>query len=342
VQPLLKAFPLPNGPDLGDGTAAFSASYSDPSTVDSYGVRIDYLLSPKFVFFGRYNDAPSTLDQRGAGTFEGSYNCVSDIGYHTRTLTIGASQALTPRLTNEARFNYSRSGAQSIYKLDNFGGAVPPTESLHFPSFASAQNDSFNFVCDFHPYGLSYVDGNAAAWPASRSTSSTNKPTLYTRFCRTSTSTTIALGPVATTVFEWYSIPGRLYVLEMDWDLLFYIRRQRTEHPIPQYFNLNYALEPGDRTHVFHLTGIAELPFGMGKRLVRRSYDPAKTSEHGSDPPRPPLYAQSPNGAMLRAASFSTLSTDTVEKLHLQLTGRRGAQAAGRDNNPQIIAYRNS
>jgi hypothetical protein len=61
VQPLLKAFPLPNGPDLGDGTAAFSASYSDPSTVDSYGVRIDYLLSPKFVFFGRYNDAPSKL-----------------------------------------------------------------------------------------------------------------------------------------------------------------------------------------------------------------------------------------------------------------------------------------
>jgi hypothetical protein len=40
--------------------------------------------------------------------------------------------------------------------------------------------------------------------------------------------------------------------------------------PIPQYFNLNYALEPGDRTHVFHLTGIAELPFGKGKRLVQR------------------------------------------------------------------------
>jgi hypothetical protein len=39
--------------------------------------------------------------------------------------------------------------------------------------------------------------------------------------------------------------------------------------PIPQYFRLNYALEPGDRTHVFHMTGIAELPFGKGKRYVQ-------------------------------------------------------------------------
>jgi hypothetical protein len=39
--------------------------------------------------------------------------------------------------------------------------------------------------------------------------------------------------------------------------------------PIPQYFNLSYALEPGDRTHVFHMAGIAELPFGKGRRFVR-------------------------------------------------------------------------
>ena len=39
--------------------------------------------------------------------------------------------------------------------------------------------------------------------------------------------------------------------------------------PIPQYFDLNYALEPGDRTHVFNMAGIAELPFGKEKRFVR-------------------------------------------------------------------------
>ena len=70
VQPLLNAFPLPNGPDLGNGTAAFSASYSDPSTLNSSGVRIDYLPSgEESTIFGRYSDAPSSFDQRGAGAF---------------------------------------------------------------------------------------------------------------------------------------------------------------------------------------------------------------------------------------------------------------------------------
>ena len=39
VQPLLNAFPLPNGPDLGNGTAAFAAGCSDPSTLDSSSIR---------------------------------------------------------------------------------------------------------------------------------------------------------------------------------------------------------------------------------------------------------------------------------------------------------------
>ena len=64
VQPLLNAFPLPNGPDLGNGTTAFSASYSDPSTLNSSSGRIDYLVSPRVTLFGRYSDAPSEIDQR--------------------------------------------------------------------------------------------------------------------------------------------------------------------------------------------------------------------------------------------------------------------------------------
>ena len=59
VQPLLNAFPLPNGPNLGNGTAAFAASYSDPSTLNSSGIRIDYLPRQRVTIFGRYSDAPS-------------------------------------------------------------------------------------------------------------------------------------------------------------------------------------------------------------------------------------------------------------------------------------------
>jgi hypothetical protein len=52
LQPLLSAFPKPNGPDLGNGTGAFTASYSDPSTLDSYGIRVDYLPWQEWRFSG--------------------------------------------------------------------------------------------------------------------------------------------------------------------------------------------------------------------------------------------------------------------------------------------------
>src|SRR5258708_34176891 len=159
VQPLLNAFPLPNGPDLGNGTAAFSASYSDPSSLDSYSGRADYLPSPRASVFGRYSDAPSTLDQRAGGAYKANYSNVSDLKYHTRSLTLGSSQALSPRLTNEFRFNYSRNRAAISLALDNFGGAVPGPDSVLYPSGALPQNSSFAFFVDFNPYGLKFITG---------------------------------------------------------------------------------------------------------------------------------------------------------------------------------------
>lgn len=39
--------------------------------------------------------------------------------------------------------------------------------------------------------------------------------------------------------------------------------------PIPEFRNLNYALEPGDITHNFVLSSIADLPFGRGHRFLK-------------------------------------------------------------------------
>jgi hypothetical protein len=159
VQPLLNAFPLPNGPDLGNGEAGFTASYSDPSALDSYSLRMDYLLSSKVTFFGRYNDVPSDLDQRGGGYRETNYSSVFDIDYRTQTLTLGSNQSITPRLTNELRFNYSRSRAHATATLDNFGGAVVPPESVLFPAGTTPQTANFYFLGDFNPNGLRLFDG---------------------------------------------------------------------------------------------------------------------------------------------------------------------------------------
>jgi hypothetical protein len=159
VQPLLNAFPKPNGPDLGTGTAAFAASYSDPSTLNSSGIRLDYLPSEKMTIFGRYSDAPSKTDQRGGGVYQTTYSNVDNIKFHTQSLTLGTDQVFSPRLTNEFHFNYSRSRSTVSLTLDNFGGAVPPTESELYPSVAPPQNSAFEFLGDFNPYGLRFISG---------------------------------------------------------------------------------------------------------------------------------------------------------------------------------------
>ena len=159
VQPLLNAFPKPNGKDLGNGTAEFSSGYSDPSSLNAGSIRIDYLATKKITIFGRYNDAPSNIAQRASGQL--NYNTVLNTEYGFQTVTAGSSQAISPHMTNEFRFNYSRSRANGFYTLDNFGGAVPPSNAVLFPSFAP-QGSNFAFLGDLNPYGLRYNFGKAA------------------------------------------------------------------------------------------------------------------------------------------------------------------------------------
>jgi hypothetical protein len=164
VQPLLNAFPkpTPGGQDFGDGTAAFIAGYSDPSSLDSYSIRMDYLPFQKVTVFGRYSDAPSSIAQRAAGVEQRAYNDIWHTKTRTQSLTLGSNQTITPRLTNALRFNYSRSRGDNFDALDNFQGAVPPPDSVLFPSFASSKTGSFSFFGDFNPYGLNYDAGKLA------------------------------------------------------------------------------------------------------------------------------------------------------------------------------------
>ncbi len=162
VQPLLNAFPKPNGapcPNCEAGTAGFVATYSDPSSLDSYSSRIDYVLNSKMTIFGRYSNAPSNTRQRAGGSNQDNYNEVLHTNYRLQSGTLGSDQILTPRLTNEIRFNYSRSRSHSSYTLDDFGGGVPPATAVLFPSFVSPDNAQINFFGDFNPYGLIYRSG---------------------------------------------------------------------------------------------------------------------------------------------------------------------------------------
>ena len=149
IRPYLNAFPIPNGPNrvvngVPNGLAEFSASFSNPSTLDATGIRVDHTFNDRLTLFGRYNYAPSGTDQRG-GQFGSSLSTVARTKYRTQTLTFGSTQSFTSNLSNDFRFNYSKTSTNTFFILDSFGGAVPPADALLFPSFAAPQNSAFAF-----------------------------------------------------------------------------------------------------------------------------------------------------------------------------------------------------
>lgn len=131
MQPFLNAFPLPNGLDNpATGTAQLNASFSNPASLDAVSLRIDHRLSDKWNLFARYNYSPSEIDQRGSG---GALSVVVPTSIVTRTLTAGATAAISPMVSDDFRFNYSRTSGEGSYHLDNFMGAVP-LAALPIPS----------------------------------------------------------------------------------------------------------------------------------------------------------------------------------------------------------------
>jgi len=145
VRPLLDAFPMPNGAATTAGFARLNASFSNPSSLDAASVRLDRTIPGKGILFARYNYAPSDSSPRLASVSSSSALSNSRISaVLTQTLTSGVTMALSPRISNDLRINWSRQEISTIFVLDNFGGAVPPPDSAIFPMFATHDSGSFS------------------------------------------------------------------------------------------------------------------------------------------------------------------------------------------------------
>ncbi|WP_321475856.1 TonB-dependent receptor domain-containing protein [uncultured Paludibaculum sp.] len=146
LRPFLNAFPMPNGPESGNGLATFTSSWSNPGTLDSTSVRIDHSLSQNFKLFGRYADSPSENRLRSTSNLaratiqEGS----------SRSATIGATNVFSAHLTNDARFSYTRNAQGQVHELDTFGGATP----ISIGSLPGYNNSSQHWVDFYLQWGL--------------------------------------------------------------------------------------------------------------------------------------------------------------------------------------------
>lgn len=142
LRPYLAVFPLPNGSSLGDGASEFRAVISNPSKYYSTSARLDQVLSPSTTLFVRYSLTPTSSHQRGSELI--SPNVVTSQSSHSQTFTAGMTHSFGNGEINDLRLNYSASSAAGQSAMDNYGGAVPLTDALAFPSGITNAVGAFN------------------------------------------------------------------------------------------------------------------------------------------------------------------------------------------------------
>src|SRR6266850_7057266 len=120
MQPFLNAYPVANGTPVGPGLAQFNASYSNPSSLDAYSIRLDHIINSKLSLFARYNSSPSSLDQRGPFPPFAVLSTTQSLSSSVHTLTTGLTHLIKPRISNEVRANYSNHRVGTKLFLDNF------------------------------------------------------------------------------------------------------------------------------------------------------------------------------------------------------------------------------
>jgi hypothetical protein len=146
MQPYLNAYPLPTGADEGNGLAPANYSFSNGNRLDAGSIRMDEHLGSALSIFGRYNYAPSEVLSRGGGISGVALNSVNNSSFSLQTATAGLTYAITPRIGDELRFNWSSSGAADVEHLDTLGGATPLTPGMLFPPSVDRHHAEFVMV----------------------------------------------------------------------------------------------------------------------------------------------------------------------------------------------------
>jgi hypothetical protein len=115
LQQILRAFPLPNGSDLGSGAAILLGGTSRPSQLNAGTVRFDHAIRSTLAAFGRYSESPSSSSL--------GYSQINSVAIQSRSITLGLTATPNSSITNELRANYSYARARSAW--DSQGAEQP-------------------------------------------------------------------------------------------------------------------------------------------------------------------------------------------------------------------------
>jgi Carboxypeptidase regulatory-like domain/TonB dependent receptor/TonB-dependent Receptor Plug Domain len=162
VQQVLNAFPAPtpNAPDLGNGLGEFIGTWSNPSRVDSYSLRIDHSIHENLKLFFRFADTPSSSTTRGTGRGE-TASMNSPETFVARSYTLGAMKLLSGRVGNDFRLNYSSNANISFTALQSFAGAHAVDLAL-LQGINATTNPAYNVTLAL-PFGAQ-LPGISQSW----------------------------------------------------------------------------------------------------------------------------------------------------------------------------------
>lgn len=147
VAGFIDAYPLPNGPDVGDGEGEYIAGFGSINALNTYNLRLDAALSEHNTLFVRASNATSSIaNQQLEATGYDSQD--------TRTYTIGLTSNITPAITNEFRANFSESTGDQIGKI------TPPMNPAYNLLAASGYPNSLSS----YGGGIDYYPGIGGFW----------------------------------------------------------------------------------------------------------------------------------------------------------------------------------
>jgi hypothetical protein len=173
VAPFLEAFPTPNGTlSPSTCTGEFTGSYSNAANLDATSIRLDENLSPRFSLFGRYNYAPSATVSRNY-----SLSMLETAPVNTQTLTLGLNMALSTKIANTIRANYSSQSSNLSDTMQAFHGATPLPPNLLLGTLSDTVDDGAfeTFDTNYYSFGpigrnrtwqMNFVDDLTIGWRA--------------------------------------------------------------------------------------------------------------------------------------------------------------------------------
>ncbi len=135
IQPYIDLYPIPNGPENGNGTAQYFFPNRQPTNEDYFVVKVDHQFSDSDSFFVRYtfSDAENTNVSESV-----RYSRLETTRY--QYLTLEEKHIVSPSLLNELRFGFTRSYLDSD-EFESPGWEIDP--ALYFMPQDRAQETGF-------------------------------------------------------------------------------------------------------------------------------------------------------------------------------------------------------